>query len=776
MKQNATTTLKLLFNLKIKTLKGLYKGLILLFVFIYNMPCFAQLVVTNSQTPTQLVQDVLVGTGVTVSNITFSGANLSRGKFVGGAGTNLGLNEGVILSSGSVLDAPGPNSSSSTGTSNGTGSDPDLANLSVGIQDAAVLQFDFVPTSDTIKFRYVFASEEYPEFVNAGVNDAFGFFISGPNPAGGSYSSKNIALIPGTNVAITIDNVNAASYSQYYTDNTSGLTIEYDGFTKVMTAWAVVIPCMTYHIKLAVGDAGDGIYDSSVFLEANSFSSNNVSINTNYSQPNVSSNAVEGCNDAIISFTIPQVLTIDYTVYYGIQGTATSGIDYTSIPSSVTIPAGQTSAQIIVSPYMDGVTEGNETVVLVVQTSACGYDTVTFVIQDNTPVVLTPSNDTTICGGSANIGISASGGIPPYSYLWANGLGNSANISVSPAVSTTYVVSVTDACGAIKTESIEVAISQGYAETSNDTVICPGGSATLTAFGGNTYLWSNGETSQSITVSPIDITNYLVTVYGACPGYDSVNVSFHTLPIIDASISNNEICNGETSQLNATGGVNYLWSANPLGSGIAGQEILQNPSVNPSVSTTYLVIGTDANSCQSTDTVSIIVNPIPSSSFSVNPSDICIGQNVGIQFNGTISLDANYIWDFSDATILSSSGTPYGPYSVTWDSLGVYTISLSVSKNGCTSMLTTNTINVNPVPVALFSAQNIEGCNPLLTSFIDSSQYTNPTTNYLWNFGDGKIATDANPRHNYTSSGIYDVTLKVTIMDHVLAHIRDQDI
>ena len=757
----ATTILKHLIQLS-KTLR--LTIFLLSFLFLFQLQGRAQLVVSTSQTPQQLVQDVLVGTGVTVSNITFSGGSLARGKFTGGASTNLGLAEGVILSSGSASDAVGPNDMSSTTSSNGTGSDVDLASLVTGftINDATVLQFDFVPTSDTIKFRYVFGSEEYPEFVGGSFNDVFGFFITGPNPAGGSYTSKNIAYLPGTTTPISINNLNDYTNAQYYIDNTSGVTIEYDGFTTVMTAWAIVSPCMTYHIKLAVGDAGDSSYDSAVFLEANSFSSSSVAVSTNYSQPTVANNAVEGCNDAIVNFTLPQALTVDKTVYFGIQGTATNGIDYTTIADNITIPAGQTTAQIVVSPYMDGVTEGNETVMLVVQTSICGFDTIVFNIQDNTPVVLISTNDTAICGGSANIGVTATGGIPPYTYSWTNGAGTASHTSVSPLVSTTYTVSVTDACGAIKTEQVAVDISHGFAQTSNDTTICPGGTATLTAYGGNTYLWSNGETTQSINVTPTNFTYYLVTVYGACPGYDSVSVGLHTLPNIDATITPNVICVGQDAQLNATGAVNYLWTDNPTGSSIAGQEILQNPIANPLVSTTYLVVGTDANTCQSSDTVSILVNPIPSSSFTISPSDICIGQDVTIQFNGTISLNATYQWDFNDASILTSGPNAFGPYTITWDSLGAYTVTLSVTKDGCTSTITKNTVNVNPIPIALFSAQNIEGCTPLLTIFSDSSMYTNPTTNYLWNFGDGMVSTDQNPRHSYQNDGIYDVSLKVT--------------
>jgi len=142
------------------------------------------------------------------------------------------------------------------------------------------LEFDFIPSSDSVEFRYVFASEEYPEFVNASFNDVFGFFISGQNPTGGAYSNLNIARIPGTNLPISIDNVNSTSHSQFYINNSGNSRIVFDGMTFVLTAKALVVPCQTYHIKIAIGDVMDGIYDSGVFLEASSFTSIGGSFNS----------------------------------------------------------------------------------------------------------------------------------------------------------------------------------------------------------------------------------------------------------------------------------------------------------------------------------------------------------------------------------------------------------------------------------------------------------------------------------------------------------------
>lgn len=121
-------------------------------------------------------------------------------------------------------------------------------------------------------FQFVFGSEEYPEYVNQ-FNDVFGFFINGPGINGPhSNNSKNIALIPGTNTPVSINNVNEGNNSEYFVVNDLDF-IQYDGFTTVFTAESEVQPMQTYHIKLAIGDGVDHFYDSGVLLQASSFCS-----------------------------------------------------------------------------------------------------------------------------------------------------------------------------------------------------------------------------------------------------------------------------------------------------------------------------------------------------------------------------------------------------------------------------------------------------------------------------------------------------------------------
>jgi len=223
----------------------------------------------NSTTPLQLAQ-MLAGPGVTVSNVTFTGANIAGGSFTGGLPDGLGIATGVILSSGDIANAAGPNTNDGITAGNSTPGDADL-NAIVGAGhttfDAAVLEFDFIPTSSPVTFRYVFASDEYNEFVGQ-FNDVFAFLIDG----------QNVALIPATSTPVAINTVNLGSNPSFYRNNDpSDLGIptpfgtQFDGFTTVLTATRALTPNVSHRIKLVIADTDDAILDSAVFLESSSF-------------------------------------------------------------------------------------------------------------------------------------------------------------------------------------------------------------------------------------------------------------------------------------------------------------------------------------------------------------------------------------------------------------------------------------------------------------------------------------------------------------------------
>lgn len=228
----------------------------------------------STLTPTDLANE-LAGAGVTVSNVTYTGANVAGGTFTGGTGI-IGFESGVILSTGNIANVIGPNVSNGISTDNGLGGDADLTALSGGATyDAAVLEFDFVPQGSVVTFQYVFASDEYNEYVFE-FNDVFAFFVNG----------TNCATVSGPNgpepVSInTINNGNPYgntpnSHPELFINNeiatrTTALDTEMDGLTVVMTCDAAVNPGVTNHMKLAIADALDHSLDTVVFLRAGSF-------------------------------------------------------------------------------------------------------------------------------------------------------------------------------------------------------------------------------------------------------------------------------------------------------------------------------------------------------------------------------------------------------------------------------------------------------------------------------------------------------------------------
>ncbi len=229
----------------------------------------AVLVVTPTNNAATLANTIL-GTGITATNFVYTGAATASGTFTGGTSAGIGIDQGIILTSGNATYAVGPNNSTNKGIGNGTPGDAQLSTLSGGTTyDASILAFDFTTTSSDLFFNFVFASEEYPEFVNSNVNDVFGFFVDG----------NNIALIPGTTTPISINTVNGglnntgtAANSQYYVNNSAATyNTQYDGFTTVLTAKALGLTPGSHTIKLAIADTGDSIYDSAVFLQANTF-------------------------------------------------------------------------------------------------------------------------------------------------------------------------------------------------------------------------------------------------------------------------------------------------------------------------------------------------------------------------------------------------------------------------------------------------------------------------------------------------------------------------
>jgi len=267
---------------------------LLLFIFFLNTSTsllFSQNSTEVQQTADFYIKKVLLGENITVGKVTHVGLKGMLGQFQCDS-TITGLSKGIALSTGKITGVFQQNSTTEY-TSYGyqpdrtpLKGDSELDKIAKGkSQDASVVEFDFVPVKNTIEFRYVFASEEYNEYVGSEFNDVFGFFLSGPGIEG----NKNLAVLE-DETPISVNTINLKRNPAYFIDNSyeyymatrskkgnGGPTLyhklEFDGLTTVLLVKHEVIPYEVYHLKIAIADVADEFLDSGVFLEATSFSS-----------------------------------------------------------------------------------------------------------------------------------------------------------------------------------------------------------------------------------------------------------------------------------------------------------------------------------------------------------------------------------------------------------------------------------------------------------------------------------------------------------------------
>ncbi|PID34092.1 MAG: hypothetical protein CR976_02100, partial [Thiotrichales bacterium] len=248
---------------------------------------YAELSLNDSPSPSA-VDGVLSGPGLTTRNLTFkSGMPGQYGLFYGGTdpiGSDpiLGVDNGFYMTTGNGNSILGPNNNhKKTYNNNNSYTDADLTSIAADADyDPVVVEFDITPEGDKLNFVLVFGSEEYPEYVCSKFNDVFGLFVSGPGIVG----TKNAAFVPGTNLPIAVNNINAGvrgsevksgtdcnlSHSVYFVDNGDGdgnRGTQLDGFSRPITASITgLIPGESYKVKLALADTGDNAYDSVAFF------------------------------------------------------------------------------------------------------------------------------------------------------------------------------------------------------------------------------------------------------------------------------------------------------------------------------------------------------------------------------------------------------------------------------------------------------------------------------------------------------------------------------
>lgn len=622
--------------------------------------------------PTQAVE-VLLGPGVVPTSVVYQGNAQQLASFTT-SGNNLPLSAGLVMSTGNA-SAPQLNGPSSNFLSLGVGGVQNypLLNAIAGVNtnDGAILQFDFVPVGDTMKFNYVFASEEYNDYTNGGVNDAFGFFLTGPNPLGGNYTDYNVALIPGTTVPVSINTVNngysagcstgPCEYCQYFIDNIcTPSNIAPDAFTTLLTAIAPVVPCSTYTIKLGLADGGDSAFDSWVFLEENSFSTGAVTISPNYNYTSANNDTLiyEGCSDVTLEFVKDGVSGTFDTITVAISGTATNGVDYTTIggnplPTQVVFAPGQTVVVLVLTPEQDALTEGTETVTLTVTNiTACGdtlVSEVTFSITDVLPMDINAGPDRLICPGVEQTFTPViTGGVPPYQQTYwffntpANILGTALTNYV-PQNSGMYIYTATNGCNAAEVVFDTVIVTIGPPQFSLfldvDSVGCFGtsdGAVNLSVVGQTppfSYQWMPGNITTEDLAS-LDAGTYTINVTDAFGCEVDTTITVYEPANIPINITDKFVCAGDLLNINPNpiAGVSYTWSPpqyfnNPN----SNTPILSGPNPGPGLDTISLsVIGTSPGACGQ-DNFIIYITPLPAVSLydlGFDTTGLCPGDTI----------------------------------------------------------------------------------------------------------------------------------------------------
>lgn len=377
-------------------------------------------------TPENLIKNYFLGEGIEVLSVKYEGAPEAVGYFNNAQGL-IGIERGIVLTNGRAqttgsgsairygVDAASNNIANNDNLNNPKDVDINkiIANSvapNVKSTNLSKYTITFIPSADTLRFRYVFASEEYPEYICQNYNDIFGFFISGPGITGPfENNGQNIALIPNTNLPVSINNINLGNASftncppkfpQFYNNNNNtGFEPVYDAYLDVFIAQAVVQPCQVYTIKLVIADLEDANYDSSVFLEAKSFGTGTIKVDriTQASDNTV----IEGCQNGSITFKLPKKADKDTPLKCNVIGTAQNGIDYKKIQTNFFVPKGDSILTVKIEGIEDLIAEGTETIGFDIQRDVCRRDTFWFFIKDN-QFNKTPRktiNDTIICKG-----------------------------------------------------------------------------------------------------------------------------------------------------------------------------------------------------------------------------------------------------------------------------------------------------------------------------------------------------------------------------------------
>ena len=315
-------------------------------------------------------------------------------------------------------------------------------------------------------------------------------------------------------------------------------------------------------------------------------------------------------------------------------------------------------------------------------------------------------------------------GAGAQSYVWNNGVTN--GVAFTPSTTDTYTVTGTDANGCENTDQVVVTVNTiPTVDAGLNQTICTGESVILSGSGADSYSWNFGVVN-GVAFIPSGTETYTVTGFtGGCQATDEVTVTLNALPTIGATSTESEICAGESVTLNGTGGTNYNWD-NGVTNGVL---------FSPSTTETYTVTGTDANGCENTALIQVVVNQLPNVDAGTAQS-ICMGDDVTLNGAGAES----YVWNNGVTNGMAFTPSATDTYTVT-----------GTDANGCQ--------NTDQVVVTVNALPNVAVTqNGLTVTAVES----NATYQWIDCISETDIFGETNQSYTATANGEYAVVLEST--------------
>jgi len=786
---------------------SIFTFLLIAFGFSTTHKVHSQIAYQNTLTPYQLVQDILIGSGISAFNITYNGTASISTSAQSYSGARSFTSSTFIFPAGVYLRTGGSPSIV----------DADLSSIANGsITNGSILEFDFIATGDTLNFEYIFASSEYTGYTCSGFNDAFGFFLSGPGISGSfTNNAVNVALIPGTTIPVAINTVNSGtpsgSYpaatcsaanpnfvanSVYFTTTNGDFSGEsYNGSTINLLAVSNLQCGGTYHIKLGICNVADQALNSGVYLKAESFVSNVVtiqaqgSINTGSFTDTI---LAEGCISTELLFIRPSFYTdSSQTFTVTLTGTATAA-DFTSLPGSIFFPVGVDTDAYTLTPIADGISEPMEWLQIKgYSVTVCGdtiYDSLTVYVVDHYNFTYSvPDTVLAVCvPDTPQVAVTnIQGSLGPFETNWS--WGDTINPAFMPnngfqPDTILYTITVIDFCGwAVQDTVILIVdslppafnVTPGYFSTYNCVNVDQLFTATLTnpTIGPYAFSWSNGTAGATSTLLDNNVSgdtiDYTVSLLDGCGTTitDTVTIiTNYNIPYF--IIGPNDTLYSNCPTQNVTAAINLTNSTFPQYSILweNGGTLTTNQIANNGINgaSEYHTI-TVTNGCGMvwTDSV-LVINNFTQPTSQINPNDTltvdCVIDSAfatGIITNNTNG-PYSYIW--SNGATTSSTWIPvdtangtFVPFSVTiTDGCG-----FSTTSSGVISVQQTLAID------SMFTTLSL-ACVPTgsATAFVSGINDTiNPTNQMYYNWSgpgqNGLYSIDASTATNISSGWYY---------------------